>query len=466
MADDRKLHIVMFPWLAFGHIIPFLELSEAIARKGHKISFISTPRNIDRLPKLRPNVASSITFVKIPLPLVEGLPENAEATMDIGNEDVDFLKIAHDLMEPAVARFLTNSRADAVVYDFSAHWLPPIAIDLGISRVMFWIFQAWILAWVGKAEGFINGFEGRRRPEEFMIAPEWVTFHTKVAWKYHEAKEILSLREPNGSGFSDGYRAGVALLKSDAIIMRHCNEFDTEWFNLLPNLYPQEVIPIGFLPPHVQETKQDDSETSWISIKEWLDKQTKGSVLYIAFGTEVTPKQDQLDELAHGLELSQVPFLWVFRRPALSRRDDKIHLPEGFEERVKGRGVVWIDWAPQVKILKHDSVGAFLTHCGTTSTFEALMYGLPLVMLPLLADLWMNARILEEKQIGMEIQRNDEDGSFTRDSVAQCIRMVMVEDVGQKFRDKAKEASAVLGEREIHDGYLDKFTEYLLMHKS
>lgn len=98
MADDRKLHIVMFPWLAFGHIIPFLELSEAIVRKGHKISFISTPRNIDRLPKLRPNVSSSMTFVKIPLPQVEGLPENAEATMDVGSEDVDFLKKAYDLI--------------------------------------------------------------------------------------------------------------------------------------------------------------------------------------------------------------------------------------------------------------------------------------------------------------------------------------------------------------------------------
>lgn len=465
MADDRKLHIVMFPWLAFGHIIPFLELSEAIARKGHKISFISTPRNIDRLPKLRPNVASSMTFVKIPLPQVEGLPENAEATMDVGGEEVDFLKKAYDLMEPAVARFLKNSRADAVVYDFSAHWVPPIAIDLGILRVMFWIFQAWLLAWCGKAEDFINGFEGRRRPEEFMIAPEWVTFHTKLAWKYNEAKALVTLSEPNGSGFADGYRSGVALLKSDAIIMRHCYEYDTEWFNLLPNLYPQEVIPIGFLPPHVQETKEDNSETSWISIKEWLDTQTKGSVLYIAFGTEVTPNQDQLDELAHGLELSQVPFLWVFRRPAFSRRD-KINLPEGFKERVKGRGVVCQDWAPQVKILKHDSVGAFLTHCGTSSTFEALMFGLPLVMLPILGDQWLNARILEEKELGLEIQRSDEYGSFTRDSVAQCVRMVMVEDGGQKFSDKAKEARAVFGERDIHDGYLDKFMEYILICKS
>lgn len=58
---ENKLHIVMFPWLAFGHIIPYLKLSKLIAQKGHKISFISTSRNIDRLPKLPLEFSTTIT---------------------------------------------------------------------------------------------------------------------------------------------------------------------------------------------------------------------------------------------------------------------------------------------------------------------------------------------------------------------------------------------------------------------
>ncbi|CAK9172431.1 unnamed protein product, partial [Ilex paraguariensis] len=50
MASKSKLHVVMFPWLAFGHMISFLDLFKFIAQKGHKVSFISTPRNIKRLP--------------------------------------------------------------------------------------------------------------------------------------------------------------------------------------------------------------------------------------------------------------------------------------------------------------------------------------------------------------------------------------------------------------------------------
>ncbi|CDP03446.1 unnamed protein product [Coffea canephora] len=59
-ARGAKLHIAMFPWLAFGHIIPFLEYAKFLVQKGHRISFISTPKNIDRLPKIPPELATSI----------------------------------------------------------------------------------------------------------------------------------------------------------------------------------------------------------------------------------------------------------------------------------------------------------------------------------------------------------------------------------------------------------------------
>lgn len=455
--NERKLHIVMFPWLAFGHLIPFLELSKAIARKGHKISFISTPRNIDRLPKIPPNLGSSFTFVKIPLPKVEGIPQSVESTMDMRLENVDHLKIAYDLMEADVAKFLQNSSADAVVYDFAAFWVPQIAIKLGIPRYYFSIFEAWFLAFFGTADDLIYELEGRKKPEDYMSPPKWVQFNTKMAYKYYEAKLILWLAEKNASGFSDAYRAGTGISLSDAVILRHCNEFDTEWLNLLSNLYKKPLIPLGFLPPHVEETEDGDCE-NWVSIKKWLDSHVDGSVLYIAFGSEATISQDQLTELAHGLEISELSFLWAYKE---SKNTDGIKLPGGFEERMEGRGIVWRGWVPQLKIVDHASVGGFLTHCGLGSTLEALVFGAPLITLPLTADQWLNSRILEEKQMGVEVERNEKDGSFTRDAVAQAVRLVMVEDGGKKFRDKAKETGNVFGDRRLHNRYVDDFIGYL-----
>ena len=45
----KKLHFLLFPWLAQGHINPFLELSKALAIHGHTVSFLSTPVNISRI---------------------------------------------------------------------------------------------------------------------------------------------------------------------------------------------------------------------------------------------------------------------------------------------------------------------------------------------------------------------------------------------------------------------------------
>ncbi|KAL7167675.1 hypothetical protein ACSBR2_038187 [Camellia fascicularis] len=48
----------------------------------------------------------------------------------------------------------------------------------------------------------------------------------------------------------------------------------------------------------------------------WLDKQPRGSVLFVSFGSSGTISQEQLTELALGLEMSEQKFIWVVRIPA------------------------------------------------------------------------------------------------------------------------------------------------------
>lgn len=79
---SKECHVMMFPWMAFGHMIPFFELSKRLASKGIRVSFVSSPRNLQRMPPIPPNLAEKIKMVEIPLPPVDGLPENCEATVD------------------------------------------------------------------------------------------------------------------------------------------------------------------------------------------------------------------------------------------------------------------------------------------------------------------------------------------------------------------------------------------------
>ncbi|KAL2527975.1 UDP-glycosyltransferase 91A1 [Forsythia ovata] len=388
MDSRSKLHVVMFPWLVFGHIIPYFELSKFIAEKGHKISFVSTPRNIDRLPKIPPHLVSSITLVMLPFPKIEQLPESAEATMDIKNEDMPYLKKAFDGLENELTRFLEDSAPDWILYDFAAHWLPPVAARLEFLTL-------------------INGSDERNKAEDFLIPPKWVRFETNVAYRRYEANWIVAATQKNDSGASDVYRCGKVIDGCEVIFIRHCYEFESDWLKVLEEL----------------------------------------RLVYVALGSEVTSSQDQLNELALGLELSGVPFFWALRKPSGTVESYSVDLPDGFEERVKGRGMVWKSWAPQLKILSHDSVGGFLTHCGWSSFVEGLTFGHPLIALPFLVDQGLNDRIIADKQIGIEIPKNDEDGSYTKNSVSETVKLVMVENEGKKFRDKAKEMSAIFGDR-------------------
>ncbi|XP_062144910.1 putative UDP-rhamnose:rhamnosyltransferase 1 [Alnus glutinosa] len=459
MAEQKKLHIALFPWLAFGHMIPFLELGKLIAQKGHCISFISTPRNIERLPKIPPDLAPSITFVKLPLPHVENLPENAEATMDVPYHIIPYLKIAHDGLQDPLSHFLETSAPDWIIHDFAPHWLPPIATKLGISPAFFSIIKASSLCFLGPSKS-----STRTEPEHFTVPPKWVPFPTKIAFRFFEAKKIFDHHEVNDSGVSDVFRLEMVLSGTEALAIKTSMEVEGEWLKLLGELYNKPVIPVGLLPPSAQENGDSNKDCRWDVIVEWLNKQEKGSVVYIALGSETQPSQQDFTELALGLEQSGLPFFWALRKRSGSVGGDSVELPEGFVERTEGRGIVWTDWAPQLRILAHGSVGGFLTHCGWSSVTEALQFGRALILLPFLTDTGLIARFLEEREAGVEVPRNEQDGSFTRDSVAKTLRLVIKDVEGRIYRDNAKEMANIFGDMDLQSRYTDKFVEFLQNH--
>ena len=68
--------------------------------------------------------------------------------------------------------------------------------------------------------------------------------------------------------------------------------------------------------------------------------------------------------------------------------------------------------------------------------------------------------------MGYPIPRNEIDGSFTRDSVAESLRLVMVEEEGKVYRDKVKEMRALFGNREKQDKYVDNFLDHIRINGS
>ncbi|KAI4328122.1 hypothetical protein L6164_020504 [Bauhinia variegata] len=460
MAGQGKLHIVMFPWLAFGHMLPNLELAKIIALKGHLVSFVSTPRNIHRLPKLPPNLATLIKFVRLDLPKVENLPENAEATTDVPYDTVQYLKKAYDGLQQPLTEFLQSSNADWVLYDFAPYWAGAVASKLGIKSVFYSIFTPSALGFLGPVPVLKGDDPVRTKPEDFTVRPNWVPFPSTVAFRLYEIRRIFDSVRGNESGVSDVYRIGAGVENCDIVAVRSCSEFEPEWLQVLENIYQKPVFPVGQLPSTVHDDG-DDNDDTWRWMKNWLDKHEKGAVVYVAFASEAKPSQEEAHEIALGLEKSNLPFFWVLRDRRGPTDLEVLKLPEGFEERTRERGVVWTSWAPQLKILGHDSVGGFLTHSGWTSVVEAIQKEKPLVLLTFLADQGLNARVLEEKNMGYSIPRDEQDGSFTSDSVAGSVRLVMLKEEGRIYREKIKEVKDLFVNKDRQERYVDNLLAYM-----
>lgn len=145
-------------------------------------------------------------------------------------------------------------------------------------------------------------------------------------------------------------------------------------------------------------------------------------------------------------------FLWVLKISVVGNEgfDTSTVLPPGFESRVGDRGMVVSSWVPQVGILSHGAVGAFVSHCGWNSVVESVCCGVPIVAWPLFGDQMMNARfVVENAKVGVEVNKG-EDGIVRKEDVERAVRGVMDEEGGQ-LRKKAAEL-ADLGRRAIRQG--------------
>ncbi|KAJ4817870.1 Glycosyltransferase [Rhynchospora pubera] len=243
----------------------------------------------------------------------------------------------------------------------------------------------------------------------------------------------MSIQE-NESDISIVERTRTTFFGSKFICVRSCFELDSKWLSLLPNLLEKDVVPVGLLPPPTEKISsagENRGNGHEFDVMDWLNKHPCKSVLYIALGSEAALSTELLHELALGLERSGVPFLWALRKPAGMTGAATDILPASFEERIKGSGHVEWGWVPQMRILAHPSVGGFLTHCGPSSVIESLQFGHPLIMLPLIIDQGLIARVLEERGVGVEVPRDAETGDFDQEGVAKVVRFVMVEEEGK-----------------------------------
>ncbi|KZV21981.1 crocetin glucoside glucosyltransferase-like [Dorcoceras hygrometricum] len=399
---ERRFSILMFPWIAHGHVIPFFELAKNLSNKSFHIYFCSTAINLEDSTKNSLQEQSSIQLVELQLPSFPDIPAHFHTMKNVPPHLMPRLFHAFQMSATSFTDIIQNLKPDLLIYDvFSTYRDSPF-------------------------------------PYPEIYVKDYETKGLKAAVGQ------LMKRDENEKDLSFGHFN----LSQDIVLMKTCKGIDGKYVDYLSVLCKKKLVPVGPLVTQSYINGGNDSE-----IVDWLTTKPEFSTVFISFGSENHLTKEQMQELAKGLEICDVNFIWVIRSPVGETIDIDEVMPKGFLDLISERGLIVQGWAPQAKILSQKSVGAFVSHCGTSSLTESLYFGVPVIALPFKFDQPLNVGA------GVEVAR-DEEGSFKSDDVANAINEVIVKMSGEKLRLRATVLSAQMKNEEAED--MNEAAEQLL----
>lgn len=116
-------------------------------------------------------------------------------------------------------------------------------------------------------------------------------------------------------------------------------------------------------------------------------------------------------------------------------------MPEGFLKRTEKKGKV-VGWVPQLKVLSHEAIRVFVSHCGWNSILESIWYGVPIATWPLHSEQQVNAfQLVKEIGVAVEItldycERNKHQPIVTAQVIEKGISKLMETNSPVKHKSK------------------------------
>ncbi|KAF5727793.1 UDP-glycosyltransferase 89A2-like [Tripterygium wilfordii] len=425
-------HILIFPYPAQGHTLPLLDFTHQLALRGLTLTILTTPKNLPTLSHLL-QTHPQIKTLTLPFPSHPSLPPGVENVKELGNAgNLPIMAALPNLRDPIIHWFRSNTNPPvAIISDFFLGWTQKLAQELNIPRIAFFSSGAFL---VSVLDYCWNHVANDSDVVEFVGLPRTPSF------KEEHLPSIFRRYRGGDPVWENIKDAMVANIMSWGCIFNTFEDLESEYLEYLKKLTGHDRVygvgPISLLGPSKRElSSKADSNKELLG---WLDGCPDGSVLYVCFGSQKLLSKNQMQALATGLERSGTRFIWVVNTGSAQLIEEGIGVgvPDGFEERVAGRGMVVRGWAPQVLLLSHNSVGGFLSHCGWNSVLEGLVGGVVILGWPMEADQYVNARLLVE-DMGIAVRVCEGAGSVPDpDELASAIAESLSEDVKVKVRAK------------------------------
>ncbi|KAG6598620.1 UDP-glycosyltransferase 74E2, partial [Cucurbita argyrosperma subsp. sororia] len=423
-GEDR--HIIAFPFPSQGHINPQLQFSKRLIANGIKVTLLTT-LHVSRNLKFQGAYSDSVKIRVI-----------SDGSED--RQDTDTMRQTLDRFREKMSKNLENYLREVmdssnpprfILYDSTMPWVLEVAKEFGLPRAPVYTQSC-----------ALNSINYHVLHGHLKLPPDSPTIslpsmpllcpNDLPAYDYDPAS-TETIIEFLTSQYSNIQDADLLFCNTFHKLEGEIIKWMESWGRPVKAIGP--TLPSAYLDKRLEDDKYyglslfDPNKDECLK---WLDSKPPGSVLYVSFGSLVVLGEEQLKNIALGVEESGKFFLWVVRETESQK------LPPNFMESVGEKGLM-VSWCSQLQVLAHPAVGCFLTHCGWNSTLEALSLGVPVVAFPQWADQVTNAKFLEDVwKVGKRVKVNEERLA-SEEEIRSCICEVMEGERANEFKSNSME---------------------------
>ncbi|KAL3722354.1 hypothetical protein ACJRO7_034690 [Eucalyptus globulus] len=458
-SESHQLHIFFFPFMAPGHMIPMIDMAKMFAMRGCKSTLITTPHDEPTFLRSIAKTKDSgfdINVVTVTLPLKDvGLPEDCGSLSKITTMEMRMTFIRAVMMLDRQIELLIEKLApDCLISDIFLPWTTETAAKFGIPRLVFHGTSAFSMAGMECVRLYQPHKKVSCDSEPFIIPnfPGEITLCRMQMQDFvNEENELTKF--VNVMKDSEKTCFGVVMNSFYELEPAYADHYRTflgirSWF----------VGPLSLCNKETEDKAHRGNEASIDQHEclKWLDSKQPTSVIYICFGSMTNFNAAQLHEIAVGLEASGQQFIWVVKKDPNAEEGKEEWLPDGYESRIRNKGLIIRGWAPQALILDHEATGGFVTHCGWNSILEAVAAGVPMVTWPVAAEQFYNEKLVTQVlKIGVDIGVKQGvipfGDSVKSERVEEAVKRVLVGEEAEEMRRRAK-ALAEMARGAVEEG--------------
>ncbi|KAF5280026.1 hypothetical protein FQA39_LY05407 [Lamprigera yunnana] len=417
----------VFPYTGRSHFIMYAPLLKEISRRGHEITVVSSFPLKERLPRYKDvyvpvppkgeflfSFNTTISPIEARIDKCFNLRKNKESiklrcrSLLISDEYQNFLK-SKEKFDLIVSEYFT----------FNCH-LVPIIEKFKIPFILIQTTQLlpWVNHWLGN-------------PNNPAYIPVWTMdysqrmtfierFENTVAWVYANLyyNYVLDVQERDlyleyanqGHVYPDNIMYNASLILINSHFTLHGSR------PLVPN-----IIDVGGI--HIQSLKILPTH-----IDKWINESTHG-VIYFSLGSMIkghTFPEKKRQMFVNAFSRFPERVLWKWETNTMPGKPDNIMIEK---------------WMPQLEILCHPNVKAFIAHGGLLGITEAVHCGVPLILIPQFGDQFTNAKAIEANGGGVILDY----GSLDEESIYNALKTIL----DPRFNQQAKELSARFRDRPL-----------------